>query len=90
MINIPCMFDLGINPVNPCDQQLNLNIIDDITYHEVLKPELKKEQLTPKWKIEKTKLAIEALHHNLFCSEVELIFEGYSTELEGTRCMFDY
>lgn len=43
MINIPCMFDLGTNPVNPCDQQLNLNIADDVTYHEVLKTELKKD-----------------------------------------------
>jgi len=39
------MFDLGISPVNPCDQQLNLNIIDDITYHEVVDKELKKDSL---------------------------------------------
>lgn len=37
MVNIPCMFDLGLTPVNPCDQQLNLNIMDDITFHEVKK-----------------------------------------------------
>ena len=43
LINIPCMFDIGLSQVNPCDEQLNLNIIDDVTYHEVIRTELKKE-----------------------------------------------
>ena len=34
-------------------------------------------------------MAVEALHHNLFCSEVEIKFDGYSTSFEGTRCLYD-
>ena len=66
-------------------------MIDDITYHKVLKPELRKRNyLVPKKKIEEIKLALEALHHNLFCSEVEILFNGYSTSLDGVRCLYDY
>lgn len=89
MVNIPSMFDLGISPVNPSDQQLNLNIIDDITYHEVIEKKLKKDCLMHQWKIENTKAAIEAIHHNLFCSEVEIIFDGYSTKVNDTRCLWN-
>ena len=85
------MFDIGLSQVNPCDEQLNLNIIDDVTYHEVIRTELKKEtELQSKQKIENTKLALEALHHNLYISELELIFEGYSTSYSGQRCFYDY
>lgn len=94
LVNIPCMFDLGITPCDPKDQQLNLNIVDDITYHDVLKQDVldrsQTETVLPKRKIEQTKMAIEALHHNLYCSKVEFIFEGYSTIVNGTRCLFDY
>ena len=89
MVNVPTMFDLGITPVNPSDGQLNLNIIDDVTYHEVVEKELKKCSLMKQWKIENTKMAVEALHHNLFCSEVEITVDGYSTSLEGTRCLYN-
>ena len=34
-------------------------------------------------------MAIEALHHNLFCSEVEITFDGYSTSFDDTRCLYD-
>lgn len=92
LINIPCMFDVGTTPINPSDQQLNLNIADDVTYHEVLKTELKNDLqgLKPTREIDQIKLAIEAIHTNLYCSEVEIVFNGYSTMLDGTRCIFDY
>ena len=92
MINIPSMFDIGTTPINPCDGQLNLNILDDVTYHEVLKTELKKDitGLKPKREIDAIKHAITAIHTNLYCSEVEIVFNGYTAELEGTRCIFDY
>ena len=94
LVNIPCMFDLGISPCDPRDQQLNLNIVDDITYHDVLKQDVldrsETETILPKRKIEQTKMALEALHHNLYCSKVEFIFEGYTTIVNGTRCLFDY
>ena len=64
-------------------------MVDDVTYHNLMKKELKKDSLMPKWKIENTKMAIEALHHNLFCNEVEITFDGYSTDFEGTRCLYD-
>lgn len=47
LLNIPCMFDLGTSPVNPCDEQLNLNMIDDVTFHTIMKKELKKDSLMP-------------------------------------------
>lgn len=34
-------------------------------------------------------MAIEALHHNLFCSEVEITFDGYSTSVNDTRCLYN-
>ena len=46
--------------------------------------------LKPKREIDEIKLAMEALHTNLYCSEVEVLIEGYSADLEGTRCIFDY
>ena len=36
LINVPCMFDIGTQPVNPCDSQLNLNMIDDVTFSKVI------------------------------------------------------
>lgn len=33
---------------------------------------------------------MEALCHNQFCSEVEIIFNGYSVDLQGTRTIYDY
>ena len=89
MINIPCMFDIGVTSVDPTDQQLNLNIVDDLTFTEI-KSDIKKNELMPKWKIENTKLAMEALHHNLYCSEVEITFNGYSVDVDGTRTMYNY
>lgn len=40
LINVPCMFDIGVSAVNPCDWQLNLNIIDDQTYQKVIQAEM--------------------------------------------------
>jgi len=34
-------------------------------------------------------MAIEALHHNLYCSEVEIKVDGYSTCVEGNRCLYN-
>jgi len=90
MVNVPTMFDLGVNQVNPCESQLNLNMIDDVTYHEVIRKELKKDALMRQWKIENTKVAIEALHHNLFCNEIEILFDGYSTVVNDNRCLYTY
>ena len=69
-----------------------MNILDDVTYHEVLKPELKKDinGLKPRREIDQIKRALEAIHTNIYCSEVEIIFDGYTADLEGTRCMYDY
>ena len=69
-----------------------MSIADDVTYHEVLKTELKKDinSLKPKREIDEIKMAMEALHTNLYCSEVEVLVDGYSAELEGTLCIFDY
>ena len=66
--------------------------MDDVTYHEVLKTELRKDvnTLKPKREIDEIKMAMEALHTNLYCSEIEVLIEGYSADLEGTRCIFDY
>lgn len=63
-----------------------------MSYHEVLKQELKRDitGLKPKREIDQIKHAIEAIHTNLYVSEVEIIFDGYTVDLEGTRCMFDY
>ena len=80
MVNIPCMFDMGITPADPCDQQLNLNIIDDITFHKVKKKIETKKKIPKKWKLAHTQNAIEALHHNQYISEVEIIFNGYSVD----------
>ena len=39
LINVPCMFDIGVTNCTPEDNQLNLHIVDDITYNQVLKPD---------------------------------------------------
>ena len=67
-----------------------MNIIDDVTYHEVVKPDLKKDQIMAKWKIENTKLAIEALHHNHSVKDVEIIFNGYAADVGEERTYYDY
>lgn len=38
-INIPSMFDLGTINVDPTDSRLLLNVMDDHTYHKVIKPD---------------------------------------------------
>ena len=40
LINVPCMFDIGTQPINPCDSQLNLNMIDDVTFLKVIQAEM--------------------------------------------------
>ena len=66
------MFDIGNPSVNPTDNQLNLNMIDDITFQKVIQAEMQGERLTKKKKIERLKAALEALHLNLFVSEVTI------------------
>lgn len=46
--------------------------------------------MKPKREIDAIKHAIQAIHTNIYCSEVEIVFNGYITELDGTRCIFDY
>ena len=63
------MFDIGTHPVNPCDSQLNLNMIDDVTFSKVIQAEMWQDK-KQRQKIGGTKAALEALHLNLFVSEV--------------------
>jgi len=39
VINVPCMFDLGTPPIDPFNHQLLLNLMDDLTYYKVIKPD---------------------------------------------------
>ena len=80
LINIPCMFDIGNPSVNPSDSQLNLNMIDDITFQKVIQAEIQSEKVTKKKKIGRLKAALEALHMNLFVSEVVITVQGYVFE----------
>ena len=52
-VNLPSMFDVGMLPVNPTDSRLLLNLIDDVTYHKVVKSEVAQT----KSKVKKTKIA---------------------------------
>jgi hypothetical protein len=39
VINVPCMHDLGTLQTDPTDSRLCLNVIDDLTFHKVVKPD---------------------------------------------------
>ena len=90
LINVPCMFDMGVTACNPCDQQLNLNMIDDQTFKNIIVDDIIKGDKPPKMKkIERLKTAIESLHLNLYVSEVIITVHGYVVEQGKERMEID-
>lgn len=53
-INVPCMYDMGTMPIDPAESRLLLHILDDISYHKVVKPDfIQGKRKQQKKKIEK-------------------------------------
>ena len=77
VINVPCMFDLGTPNVDPTEPQLLLNIMDDLSYYKVIKPDfLDKKDKRARKKIEKFKQAMQSSHINVYVSEVDITVLG--------------
>ncbi len=52
VINVPCMYDMGTLPTDPSDSRLCLNVLDDQSYHKVIKTDF----LTDKSKLQRRKV----------------------------------
>ena len=55
-------------------------MIDDITFQKVIQAEMSQGGVRQRKKIERLKTALEALHLNLFVSEVIITVQGYVLE----------
>jgi FAD synthase len=82
LVNIPCIFDVGTRPPNHKHGTLAMNLLDDRTYQEVIKPEFldKDRTYNKQKKAEQLKEALQACHVNIDVSEVVITVLGYVVE----------
>ncbi|CDW82225.1 UNKNOWN [Stylonychia lemnae] len=73
LINTPTMFDIGCVQADPSTDFLTLNMVDDKTFKIENQDFLNTNQKLKKSKIKKFRGAIQAIHTNLFVSEVTII-----------------
>eukprot|EP00347_Sterkiella_histriomuscorum_P023566 403334151 len=73
LINVPTMFDIGCTQSDPSTDFLTLNMIDDKTFKIENQDFLNSNQKLKKTKVKKQRGALQAIHTNLFVSEVTII-----------------
>jgi hypothetical protein len=83
------MCDIGIKGGLPADNQIQLQMLDEQTYHEVIDEKIDTENLKDEWKIRQMKCTLEALHTNMLISEVIFSFNGYVVLRQGERFYYD-
>lgn len=76
LINVPTMFDIGCGEADPSTDFLNLNMIDVETYKIEKLEFLDAKQKLKRNKIQKFRNALQAIHTNLYVSEVHIIPVG--------------
>ena len=69
---------------------MSLSIVDELTYHELIKDGTDIHKLIDKRSISNFKESIEALHLSLQVSEVTIEFNGLVVMKDGERFIYDH